>query len=328
MEETIHSVSDMLKQVVGQIQQESGQKKKNRLRSNIKSLDDILHNFYAGTLVTIGGMSSMGKTTLALNLVNEFAVKQKHPLLFFSLEGKASLWTTRLLSIVTGISTSSLLDSTLTTDDWGKLDQRSSLLSDAPIYLEAKRVNHIDKLCDVARKMKEEYGIHIIFVDYVQLLNAKDGYSDNRYLDLNYVTRKLKELAKELEVPIVILSQLNRHLKDDDAGLEGKRPRISDLRDSGTIEEDSDLVILVHRPEYYHIYQDEKGNDLHGMVQLIVAKNRMGALGECTVRFEASTGLMVDCTGDISGDMNDFNRHQGGSLPPTPPSIGDGPLPF
>ena len=328
MEETIHSVSEMLKHVVGRIQQDSGKKKKDRLRSNVKSLDDILHNFYAGTLVTIGGMSSMGKTAFALNLVNEFAVKQKHPLLFFSLEGNASLWTTRLLSIVTGISTSSLLDSTLTADDWCKFDQRSSLLSDAPIYLEAKRVNHIDKLCEVARKMKEEYGIHIIFVDYVQLLNAKDGYSDNRYLDLNYVTRKLKELAKELEVPIVILSQLNRHLKDDDAGLECNRPRISDLRDSGTIEEDSDLVILLHRPEYYHIYQDEKGNDLHNLVQLIVAKNRMGALGECRVRFEASTGLMTDCTGEIMGDVNDVNRHQGGSLPPTPPSIGDGPLPF
>lgn len=327
MEETIHSVSDILKEVVGHIQQESGQKKKDRLRSNIKSLDDILHNFYAGTLVTIGGMSSMGKTAFALNLVNEFAVKQKHPLLFFSLEGKVSLWTTRLLSIVTGISTSSLLDSTITADDWGKLDQGARLLADAPIYLEAKSVNHIDKLCEVARKMKEEYGIHIIFVDYVQLLNAKDGYSDNRYLDLNYVTRKLKELAKELEVPIVILSQLNRHMKDDE-GLEGKRPRIADLRDSGTIEEDSDLVILVHRPEYYHIYQDEKGNDLHGLVQLIVAKNRMGALGECNVRFEASTGLMVDSTGDILGEMNDVNRNQGGSLPPGPTFSGDEPLPF
>lgn len=326
MEETIHSVSDLLKEVVGHIQQESGQKKKDRLRSNIKSLDDILHNFYAGTLVTIGGMSSMGKTAFALNLVNEFAVKQKHPLLFFSLEGKASLWTTRLLSIVTGISTSSLLDSTLTVDDWGKLDQGARLLASAPIYLEAKSVNHIDKLCEVARKMKEEYGIHIIFVDYVQLLNAKDGYSDNRYLDLNYVTRKLKELAKELEVPVVILSQLNRHMKDDE-GLEGKRPRIADLRDSGTIEEDSDLVILVHRPEYYHIYQDEKGNDLHGLVQLIVAKNRMGALGECRVRFEASSGLISDCTEDILGDMNDVNRNHG-SLPPGPTFSGDEPLPF
>ena len=327
MEETIHSVSDMLKHVVGRIQQESGKKKKDRLRSNIKSLDDILHNFYAGTLVTIGGMSSMGKTAFALNLVNEFAVKQKHPLLFFSLEGNASLWTTKLLSIVSGISTSSLLDSTLTADDWGKLEQGVRQLTGTPIYLEAKRVNHIDKLCEVARKMKEEYGIHIIFVDYVQLLNAKDGYSDNRYLDLNYATRKLKELAKDLEVPVVILSQLNRHMKDDE-GLEGKRPRISDLRDSGTIEEDSDQVILVHRPEYYHIYQDEKGNDLHDVVQLIVAKNRMGALGECRVRFEASTGLMVDCPGEILSDVKDVDSHQGGSLPPAPPYSGDEPLPF
>ncbi len=188
-------------------------------------------------------------------------------------------------------------------------------------------MNHIDKLCEVARQMKEEHDIHIIFVDYVQLLNAKDGYSDNRYLDLNYVTRKLKELAKELEVPVVILSQLNRHLKNGEDVFDGKRPRIADLRDSGTIEEDSDLVILVHRPEYYHIYQDEKGNDLHGMVQLIVAKNRMWALGECDVRFDASTGLMTDYTEDIIGEVIDSVPPKCSQLPPPPPSL-SGPLPF
>ena len=325
MVETIHSASEMLKQVVGYIQQDSRQKKKYRLRSNIKSLDDILHNFYAGTLVTIGGMSAVGKTAFALNLVKEFAVKQKHPLLFFSLEGTASLWATRLLSIVSGVSTSSFLDSTLGNADWEKINPLASLLAESPIYMEAKKVNHIDKLCEVARKMKEEHGIHIIFVDYVQLLNAKDGYSDNRYLDLNYVTRKLKELAKELEVPIVILSQLNRHLKDEE-GLEGKRPKISDLRDSGTIEEDNDLVIMVHRPEYYHIYQDERGNDLHGKVQLIVAKNRMGDLGECYVNFNPSTGLMTEASDEILGDGGNVNKKKDDSIPP-PPSA-NGTLPF
>lgn len=326
MEETIHSISDYIRDVVNCVDKEASGKKKNKWSSNIKSWDDILHSFYAGTLVTIGGMSGIGKTALALNLVNEFAVKQKHPLLFFSLESTSSLWTTRLISQVTNIPISSLLNGNLAVDEWEKLDQRLRLLKDAPIYLEAKKVNHIDKLCEVARKMKEEHDIHIIFVDYVQLLNAKDGYSDNRYLDLNYVTRKLKELAKELEVPVVILSQLNRHLNDD-VGLGGKKPRISDLRDSGTIEEDSDLVILVHRPEYYHIYQDERGNDLHGMVQLIVAKNRMGALGDCYVSFNASTGLMTDYTEPFIGDVVDTNNQKRDTLPPPPPSP-DGIMPF
>lgn len=325
MEETIHSISDYIRDVVNCVEKEASRKKNNKWCSNIKSWDDILHSFYAGTLVTIGGMSAVGKTAFALNLVNEFAVKQKHPLLFFSLESTSSLWTTRLISQVTNIPISSLLNGNLSADYWNNFDQRLSLLKDAPIFLEAKKVNHIDKLCEVARKMKEEHDIHIIFVDYVQLLNAKDGYSDNRYLDLNYVTRKLKELAKELEVSIVILSQLNRHLKDDD-GLEGKRPRISDLRDSGTIEEDSDLVIMVHRPEYYHIYQDERGNDLHGKVQLIVAKNRMGDLGECYVNFNPSTGLMTESSDEILGDGGNVNKKKDDSI--LPPPSANGTLPF
>lgn len=324
MEETIHSISDYIPDVVNCVQKEAT--KKNKWSSNIKSWDDILHNFYAGTLVTIGGMSGIGKTAFALNLVNEFAVKQKHPLLFFSLESTASLWTTRMLSQVTSVPISFLLNGNLSFDDWENLGKRLKPLEDAPIYLEAKKVNHIDKLCEVARKMKEEHGIHIIFVDYVQLLNAKDGYSDNRYLDLNYVTRKLKELAKELDVPVVILSQLNRHLKEEE-GIDAKKPRISDLRDSGTIEEDSDLVILVHRPEYYHIYQDERGNDLQDVIQLIVAKNRMGALGECYVHFDASTGLMTDVSqGSLENTAGVVSKKQ--SYQPVPPPLPDGMSPF
>lgn len=97
-----------------------------------------------------------------------------------------------------------------------------------------------------------------------------------------------------------------------------KRPKISDLRDSGTIEEDSDLVIMVHRPEYYHIYQDERGNDLHGKVQLIVAKNRMGDLGECYVNFNPSTGLMTEASDEILGDGGNVNKKKDDSIPPPP----------
>ena len=156
-------------------------------------------------------------------------------------------------------------------------DEYSEIMKDAPIYLEAKKINHIDRLCEVARQVKEEHGIHIIFIDYVQLLNAREGFSDNRYLNLNYITRRLKELAKELEVPIVILSQLSRH-KTDGEEMEEKRPRLTDLRDSGTIEEDSDMMILLHRPEYFHVYQDRRGNELYGIMEISVEKNRCASL--------------------------------------------------
>lgn len=330
MEENIKSLSELLQHGMQDIQNAASYRNSKRYQSDIKGLDDLLHNFFAGTLVTIGGLSGMGKTTFALNLVNEFAIKQRHPLLFFSLEGTYSLWTNRLISIVCNVSTTALVTGKMIPQEWQILDEFSKIMKDAPIYLEAKKINHIDRLCEVARQAKEEHGIHIIFIDYVQLLNAREGFSDNRYLDLNYITRRLKELAKELEVPIVILSQLSRH-KTDGEDMEEKRPRLTDLRDSGTIEEDSDMVILLHRPEYFHVYQDRRGNELYGIMEISVEKNRCGGLGRCYVKLNASTGLIKDVTDSfVSLDGFKSANSDGGNsdLPPLPPPSPNGPMPF
>ena len=138
------------------------------------------------------------------------------------------------------------------------------------------------------------------------------------------------KLAKELEVPVVILSQLNRH-RIDGEGLEEKRPRLADLRDSGTVADDSDMVILLHRPEYYHIYSDERGTDLHGLIEISVPKNRLGPLGRCYAKFNTSTGLMSDASDLVDNmgfEVSDPLKKKGSIPPPPPLSDSLGPLPF
>ena len=136
-----------------------------------------------------------------------------------------------------------------------------------------------------ARRMVREHGIKLLIVDYLQLMVATGIRYGNRQEEVATISRSLKGLAKELNIPVVALSQLNRGVESRE-GLEGKRPQLSDLRESGAIEQDADVVVFVHRPEYYHIYNDDKGNDLHGKAQIIIAKHRKGAVGDVLLNFK------------------------------------------
>jgi replicative DNA helicase len=180
-------------------------------------------------------------------------------------------------------------------------------------------------------------------IDYLQLMNANGMRFSSRQEEVSTISRSLKGLAKELDVPILALSQLNRGVESRE-GLEGKRPQLSDLRESGAIEQDADMVLFVHRPEYYHIYQDDNGRDLHGMAQIIIAKHRKGATGDVLLTFRGEytrfenpdEGRLkpIDTGGEIVG-----SRINGDNQPPAndgydpfssiqaPPS-GNGPLPF
>lgn len=129
-----------------------------------------------------------------------------------------------------------------------------------------------------------EHGVQIIIIDYLQLMNASGMSFGSRQEEVSTISRSLKGLAKELNIPIIALSQLNRGVENRE-GIDGKRPQLSDLRESGAIEQDADMVCFIHRPEYYKIYADEKGNDLHGMAEIIIAKHRNGAVGDVLLRF-------------------------------------------
>ena len=148
----------------------------------------------------------------------------------------------------------------------------------------------------------------IIMIDYLQLMNANGMRFGNRQEEVSTISRSLKGLAKELNVPILALSQLNRGVENRE-GNEGKRPQLSDLRESGAIEQDADMVLFVHRPEYYRIFQDEKGNDLRGMAQIIIAKHRKGGTGDVVLRFK--------------GDLTRFENPEDGYIPPLPDGGGE-----
>lgn len=257
------------------------------LSTGFERLDEVLGGLVEGTLVTIGGRTGMGKTAFAFNLLRNLAIEKNIPSLYISLESTEQLCTNILIACTLNIKYRGLLNGQLVAEEWEKLDKGVSGIVNSPIYLDTKSTYTIDDICKTVEEAVQEHQIKVVFIDYLQLIFAKTGFTENRYLELNYITRKLKALAKEFNITIVVLSQLNRNAEGEKRL--DHRPVLTDLRDSGTICDDSDVVCFVHRPEYYHIYQDEKGNDMRNKALIIVAKNRLGYTGEAVLYTNMST---------------------------------------
>jgi len=257
------------------------------LSTGFERLDEVLGGLVEGTLVTIGGRTGMGKTAFAFNLLRNISIENNIPSLYISLEGTEQLCTNILIACTLNIKYRGLLSGQLVAEEWEKMDKGLPRIVNAPVYLDTKSTYTIDDICKTVEESVQEHQIKVVFIDYLQLIFAKTGFTENRYLELNYITRRLKALAKEFNITIVLLSQLNRNAEDDKRF--EHRPVLTDLRDSGTICDDSDVVCFVHRPEYYHIYQDEKGNDMRNKALIIVAKNRLGYTGEAVLYTNMST---------------------------------------
>ena len=247
-------------------------------------LDDITSGWQESDLVIIAGRPAMGKTSFALSMAKNIAADYNVPLAFFSLEMSDVQLTNRLISNVCEIQGSKILSGQLQPDEWDRLDKRINTLMGAPIFIDDTPGLSVFELRTKARRLVREHGVKIIMIDYLQLMNANGMRFSSRQEEVSTISRSLKGLAKELGIPILALSQLNRGVESRE-GLEGKRPQLSDLRESGAIEQDADMVLFVHRPEYYHIYQDDNGRDLRGMAQIIIAKHRKGATGDVLLTF-------------------------------------------
>lgn len=257
------------------------------LSTGFERLDEVLGGLVEGTLVTIGGRTGMGKTAFAFNLLRNLAIEKNIPSLYISLESTEQLCTNILIACILNIKYRGLLSGQLVAEEWEKMDKGLPRIANAPVYLDTKSTYTIDDICKTVEEAVQEHQVKVVFIDYLQLIFAKTGFTENRYLELNYITRRLKALAKEFNITIVLLSQLNRN-SEDEKRLD-HRPVLTDLRDSGTICDDSDVVCFVHRPEYYHIYQDEKDNDMRNKALIIVAKNRLGYTGEAVLYTNMST---------------------------------------
>lgn len=247
-------------------------------------LDDMTSGWQASDLVIIAGRPAMGKTSFALSMAKNIAADYHVPMAFFSLEMSNVQLVNRLISNCCEIQGSKILNGQLQPDEWDRLDKRMNNLLGAPLYVDDTPGLSVFELRTKARRLVREHGVKIIMIDYLQLMNANGMRFSSRQEEVSTISRSLKGLAKELDVPILALSQLNRGVESRE-GLEGKRPQLSDLRESGAIEQDADMVLFVHRPEYYHILEDEKGRSLKGMAQIIIAKHRKGATGDVLLTF-------------------------------------------
>ena len=254
------------------------------LSSGFHQLDKMTSGWQNSDLIIIAARPAMGKTAFVLSMAKNMAVNNKVPVALFSLEMSNVQLVNRLIVNVCEIPGEKIKSGQLAPYEWGQLDYKIKELYDAPLYVDDTPSLSVFELRTKARRLVREHGVKIIIIDYLQLMNASGMSFGSRQEEVSTISRSLKGLAKELNIPIVALSQLNRGVENRE-GIDGKRPQLSDLRESGAIEQDADMVCFIHRPEYYKIYTDEKGNDLHGMAEIIIAKHRNGAVGDVLLRF-------------------------------------------
>lgn len=250
-------------------------------------LDEMTAGWQASDLIILAGRPAMGKTAFALSLAKNIAVDYNTPIAFFSLEMNNVQLVNRLISNVCEIEGRKILNGQLDEEEWKRLDANVGKLQSAPIYIDDTAGMSIFELRTKARRLVREKGVKMIMIDYLQLMNANGAKFGSRQEEVSTISRSLKGLAKELNIPVLALSQLNRTVENRE-GLEGKRPQLSDLRESGAIEQDADMVLFVHRPEYYHILTDDHGHDLRGMAQIIIAKHRKGSTGDVLLTFKGA----------------------------------------
>lgn len=247
-------------------------------------LDKMTSGWQATDLIIVAARPAMGKTAFALSMVKNIGVDYQTPVGIFSLEMSKLQLVNRMLQNVCEITGDKVKSGRLTKDEWERLTIKISQLRHAPIYVDDTSGLSIFELRTKARRLVRDHGVKIIMIDYLQLMTASGMNFGSREQEVSTISRSLKGLAKELNIPIIALSQLNRGVESRQG--EGKRPQLSDLRESGAIEQDADMVCFIHRPEYYKMYEDEKGNDLRGLAEIIIAKHRNGAVGDVRLRFK------------------------------------------
>ena len=253
--------------------------------SGFTALDKITSGWQTPDLIIIAARPAMGKTAFVLSMAKNIAVDRNIPVAIFSLEMSNVQLVNRLIMNVCELEGDRIKTGKMSQEETRKLNTKINIMKGKPLYLDDTPSLSIFELRSKARKLVREHGVRMIIIDYLQLMNASGTSFGSREQEVSIISRGLKGLAKELDIPIIALSQLNRGVEARQ-GVEGKTPQLSDLRESGAIEQDADRVCFIHRPEYYHLYNDDKtGKDLRGLAQIIVAKHRNGATDSIWLRF-------------------------------------------
>ena len=275
-------------------------------------LDQLLGGFNKTDLLILAGRPSMGKTALATNIAFKMVKaksmddeNKKNIIGFFSLEMSSEQLATRILAEDSSISSEKIRRGQLNSNDFQKIVKSSQVLGDLSLYIDDSPNLSISALRTRARRLKRKYGLDAIVIDYLQLIRPSLSRPDNRVLEIAEMTRNLKSLAKELSIPVLCLSQLSRQVEQRD----DKRPQLSDLRESGAIEQDADIVTFIYRPEYYKIYEWDNGDDSRGQAELIIAKHRNGSLKNVRLKFIDEFAKFSDLDSFNGSDFNDEDNN-------------------
>ena len=265
--------------------------------TGFEKLDKLTSGWQPSDLVIIAARPGMGKTALALSMARNISVQQKIPVAFFSLEMSSVQLITRLISSETGLTSDKLRTGKLADHEWQQLNIKVSDLESSPLFIDDSPSLTIFELRAKARRLASSHGIKLIIIDYLQLMNiGSSNKAGNREQEISTISRNLKALAKELDIPVIALSQLSRAVETRGGT---KRPILSDLRESGAIEQDADIVSFLYRPEYYGIteWDDEMKTPSEGQGEFIVAKHRNGALDSIKLKFIPNLGKFEDIGG-------------------------------
>lgn len=265
--------------------------------TGFEKLDKLTSGWQPSDLVIIAARPGMGKTALALSMARNISVQQKIPVAFFSLEMSSVQLITRLISSETGLTSDKLRTGKLADHEWQQLNIKVSDLESSPLFIDDSPSLTIFELRAKARRLSSSHGIKLIIIDYLQLMNiGSSNKAGNREQEISTISRNLKALAKELDIPVIALSQLSRAVETRGGT---KRPILSDLRESGAIEQDADIVSFLYRPEYYGIseWDDDMKTPSDGQGEFIVAKHRNGALDSIKLKFIPNLGKFEDLGG-------------------------------
>lgn len=264
------------------------------ISTGFEKLDKLTSGWQPSDLIIIAARPGMGKTALTLSMARNIAVMKQIPVAFFSLEMSSIQLITRLISAETGLSSEKLRTGKLADHEWQQLNVKVTDLEKAPLYIDDTPSLSIFDLRAKARRLSSQHQIKLIIVDYLQLMTAGTSTkTGNREQEISTISRNLKALAKELDIPVIALSQLSRAVETRGGT---KRPMLSDLRESGAIEQDADIVSFIYRPEYYNIdeWDDEERSPSQGQAEFIVAKHRNGGLDNIRLKFIGHLGKFED----------------------------------
>lgn len=246
------------------------------------SLDRVTSGWQRSDLVIVAARPGMGKTAFVLSIARNAAIDFKRPIALFSLEMSAVQLTKRLISSEAELESGKLKTGKMTEMEWNRMFDRLHSLSEAPIFIDDTPALSVLELRAKCRRLKARNDIQLVVIDYLQLMSADMKTKGNREQEIAYISRSLKQLAKELDVPVIALSQLSRAVETRGGT---KRPQLSDLRESGSIEQDADMVIFLYRPEYYELTEDENGEPTKNVGEVIIAKHRNGSLENVRLKF-------------------------------------------